>query len=114
MRVSAQQARKRLDHGVAADAHRRVDGHRLRPLDGHAGKHQLMRLAVAQDAIGLGQFHARVDAQQLGRILDMQRADGVPVAREESPPYRSDNIRRVIGLGWTSPKCRHSRSARKQ
>ena len=79
----AQQPRERFDHRVDAHLDVRIDGDRLRPFDGDAGQHQLAALALAQDAVGVGQFDARVDSQQLVRIVDVQRAHAVPVTRQD-------------------------------
>ena len=71
-RGAPENLRERPDDGILADPHRRIDGHRLRPLDGDAVQHQFLHLAIAENLVHRGQLHARVDAQQFAGIGDLE------------------------------------------
>ena len=66
-------ARERADDGIDADIHLGIHRHGLRPFDGDAVEHQPAHFARAQNAVGIGQFHAVVDAQNLAGIGRSQR-----------------------------------------
>ena len=61
----------------------RIDGHGFRLLDGDAGQHQLVHFSLAENLVHFGQLNARIDAQQLGRVLHFHRGHGVAGASED-------------------------------
>ncbi len=72
-----------------------VDGHGLWLLDGHACQHELSHFAIAKNPIHFGQFHARVDAQQLGRIFDLHGNHAMAGAIQDL-----DDVGQIIFMRW--------------
>src|SRR2546428_618599 len=82
---------ERMDHGVLADAHVRVDERRPGVRDRDAAGHQVIQDALAHDVLGLRQLPPVVDAQDFTRVLD---GHGVDLALDQP-----DDVREVILVG---------------
>ncbi len=73
---------ERADDGVHADLHVRIHRDRFGLLDRHALDHQFADLALAQDAIGLGEFDTIVDPEKFVGVRNLQRGHAHAGANE--------------------------------
>ena len=82
-RGGSQEADMRFDQSVHADGDQWIDRDCFRAFERHSGQHQFVILAGAQNAIGVGEFGASVDAEQFAGVVKLQGFDGVAVAGED-------------------------------
>jgi len=103
----------RLQHRVFSCGNVRPDEYGFRKLNGDAGIHQFLALALAKNVIHLPQIRARVAAEHFARIRRDLRENGLTLRSEDGDCIRQVNFTMLVS-GFTCARAGQSLSTEKQ